>query len=100
MTTFIPDDHVHDPGIRAVVASLVAAGVETYESCEGGPGHAFAVPTVRFHGERSEGFRALAVCQSLGLPVAELRRVWAVLDGEPTGPRWELTFTTAGPSGD
>jgi hypothetical protein len=28
-----------------------------------------------------------------GLPVAELRRVWVVVDGELTGPCWELTFT-------
>jgi hypothetical protein len=28
-----------------------------------------------------------------GLPVTELRRVWPILDGEPTGPWWELTFS-------
>jgi hypothetical protein len=49
-----------DPGIRAAVLVLNAAGIETFESCEGGEGHAYPVPTVRFHGDRSEGFRALA----------------------------------------
>lgn len=68
------------------------AGVETFESCEGGEGHAFLEPTVRFHGHRSEGLRALAVVLQAGLPVSELRRVWPVLDGEVTGPCWELTF--------
>ena len=29
---------------------------------------------------------------SAGLPVTGLRRVWPVLDNEPTGPWWELTF--------
>jgi hypothetical protein len=82
-----------DAGIEAAVRALRAAGVETFESCEGGPGHAYLEPTVRFHGQPSEGFRALAVAMSAGLSVAGLRRVWPVLDNEPTGPWWELTFT-------
>ncbi len=50
-------------------------------------------PTVvRFHGERGEGFRALAVALEHGLPVLDLRRSWAIIDGAPTGPYWELTF--------
>lgn len=81
-----------DPGIREAVSALNAAGIETFESCEGGDGHAYPVPTVRFHGGRSEGFRALAAALQSRLPVAELRRVWPVLDGDPTGPCWELTF--------
>lgn len=66
--------------------------METFESCEGGIGHAFPEPTVRFHGDHSEGYRAVAAAMQAGLPVAELRRVWPVLDGELTGPSWELTF--------
>jgi hypothetical protein len=81
-----------DPGIARAVQTLNEAGIETYESCEGGPGHAYPVPTVRFHGERSEGFRAIAVAMATGLRVSELRRVWSVVDGEPNGPTWELTF--------
>jgi hypothetical protein len=50
-----------DPGIAAAVVALSAAGVETFESCEGGSGHAYPEPTVRFHGDRAEGLRALAV---------------------------------------
>jgi len=30
-----------DAGIRRMLEVLQAAGVETYESCEGDPGHAF-----------------------------------------------------------
>ncbi len=82
-----------DAGIREAVLVLRAAGVETFESCEGSEGHAFLEPTVRFHGQRAEGFRALSVALSAGLRVSELRRVWPVLDGEPTGPCWELTLT-------
>jgi hypothetical protein len=53
---------------------------------------------VRFHGERSEGFRALAAALQVGLKVSALRRVWPILDGEPTGPWWELTFVLPGPT--
>jgi hypothetical protein len=84
-----------DPGIAVYVGLLDAAGVETFESCDGGPGHAFAEPTIRFHGERGEGFRALAVALQHRLPVRGLRRYWQVSDqGEPEGPHWELTFAT------
>jgi hypothetical protein len=50
-----------DAGIAPYVDALRAEGVETFESCEGGDGHAYTEPTVRFAGERDEGFRALAV---------------------------------------
>jgi len=81
-----------DSGIKNAVLVLRSNGVETFESCEGGPGHAYPEPTVRFHGSRAEGMRALAAAMQAGLKVAELRRVWPVLDDEPTGPWWELTF--------
>lgn len=81
-----------DPGIAGIVNALRAHGVPTHESCEGGPGHSFPEPTVRFHGGRAEGFSALAIALDLRLPVRALRRVWRVLDGEPCGPLWELSF--------
>lgn len=81
-----------DPGIAPYVILLRSNGVETYESCRGGEGHAYAEPAVRFHGGHPEGFRALAVAMQHGLPVSCLRRVWRVEAGEPTGPSWELVF--------
>ena len=81
-----------DRGIAPYVEVLDAAGVETFESCEGGEGHAVPEPMVRFHGNRAEGFRALAVALGAGLPVVDLRRFWQVVDGEPCGPYWELSF--------
>jgi hypothetical protein len=81
-----------DPGIRDHVAILRAAGIETFESCQGGEGHAFHEPTVRFHGDASEGFRALAVALRHSLKVSELRRYYSIQDGEPHGPHWEMTF--------
>jgi len=84
-----------DPGITAAVVALRMAHIETYESCEGGDGHAFLEPTVRFHGGSSEGYRGLAAALVAGLPVCELRRVWRVIDHEAVGPSWELTFVGA-----
>lgn len=94
MKTLDECDPPVDAGIEEAVTVLRAAGVETFESCEGGPEHAYPEPTVRFHGNQAEGFRALAAAMHGGLRVAELRRVWPLLDGEPTGPWWELTFAT------
>jgi hypothetical protein len=91
MTT-LSEDLGLDIGIADAVRVLRDAGVETFESCEGGEGHAYPEPTVRFHGENPEGFRALAAAMGAGLPVAELRRVWVMQDGDPVGPEWELVF--------
>jgi len=81
-----------DSRIRPIVRILHENGVETFESCEGGKGHVFYEPTVRFHGGKGEGFRALAIALQHGLKVSELRRYYALIDGEPVGPHWEMTF--------
>jgi len=81
-----------DPGIRKAVQILVDNGVETFESCEGGPGHCFPEPTIRFHGALGAGWHALSVCLDYGLPVLALRREWSVIRNEPTGPKWEIVF--------
>jgi hypothetical protein len=81
-----------DRGISYAVKCLRDLGIETYESCEGGHGHSFLEPTIRFHGSLGEGFRAVAAALAYGLPVRDLRRVWHLSDGEPVGPNWELTF--------
>ena len=83
-----------DVGIAPMVEALCRHGVETFESCQGGYGHAFPEPTVRFHGDNTEGLRALSAAMKENLPVAELRRVWPVLDDEITGPWWEITFAS------
>lgn len=81
-----------DPGIKLAVEILYEAGIETYESCEGGPGHSYKEPAIRFHGEFPEGFRALATALQNGLPVSAIRRFWSIENGEPVGPSWEITF--------
>lgn len=81
-----------DEGILRFVEVLCANGIETYESCEGGAGHSFSEPTIRFHGNASEGFKALSIALTHSLPVSAVRRAWSVVDGEPVGPYWEMTF--------
>jgi hypothetical protein len=81
-----------DEGIRDIVLVLIANGVETYESCEGGKGHAYPWPTVRFTGSPAEGLRAVSVALANGLPVAQLRRTWSIRDESIHGPWWEMTF--------
>ena len=81
-----------DDGIRKYVEILSSAGIETYESCQAGTGHAYSEPAVRFHGDQAEGFRALAIASQHSLPVSAIRRFWSIIDGEPHGPYWEMTF--------
>lgn len=81
-----------DPGIKTAVKILFDNGVETTESCEGGKGHPFPEPTVRFCGGSGAGFHALSVAIQHGLRVSELRRCYRIEDGMPIGPHWEMTF--------
>lgn len=89
-----------DKGIASYVGILWSFGVETFQSCEGvgrthedGRPHAHAEPTIEFHGNTGEAIRALGIALQHALPVAELRRVWSIQDGVPTGPHWAMTFT-------
>ncbi len=81
-----------DKGIKKYVEILRENGIETYESCEGGDGHAYLEPTICFYGEIAEGFRALAIAIENALPVDEIRRFWSIQDLQPVGPDWAITF--------
>lgn len=87
-----------DEGIRRYVLILRAAGIETFESCQGGAGHAFPEPTIRFHGTAAEGFRAFTAARNHGLPVLALRRSYSVNGDWLEGPWWEMTFRTTDPT--
>ena len=92
---FAPEvDMPLDPGIRDAVLIMREAGVETFESCEGGVGHAFDVPTIKFHGNAWAGYKALAVAMENGLAVRRCQRVWGVVDGQMEGPWWEIVLHT------
>jgi len=88
-----------DPGIGEWVNILRSHGVETFESCEGGDGHAYLEPTIAFgtHASPEEGWHALSVALCHGLPVRELRLAWEIYRGTgfPCSPRWELVFRHA-----
>jgi hypothetical protein len=84
--------HKFDEGIKHEVEILQAAGIETFESCQGGKGHTFPEATVTFHGGPTEGLKALHIALSNRLNAYNLRRVCGMSDGELTGPWWELTF--------
>ncbi len=82
-----------DPGIAPFVEILRNNGIETFESCEGGNGHSYPEPTIRFGGTAGDGFRAFAIARDHALPISCLRRIWTITkDGEPVGPHWELVF--------
>lgn len=81
-----------DAGIVKAVRLLNESGIETFESCEGGAGHAYPDPTVRFYGDHTEGFKAIALVLQHAMPVTSVRRIWQIIDAEPTGPYWEIVF--------
>src|ERR1039457_6544820 len=64
---------VIDAGIRQAVKRMQEAGIETFESCEGGAGHSYPEPTVAFHGGPEAGWRALSVCLTYALPVQSIQ---------------------------
>jgi hypothetical protein len=82
-----------DTGIVRAVQILLDADIATYESCQGGEGHAYAEPTIRFKGTPACGWRALAILMTYDLPVGRLSQTWVLNYGVPDGPCWEVTFT-------
>jgi hypothetical protein len=85
-----------DPLIRPIVKVLWEEGVETYECCQGGLGHTYPEPAVRFYGGKGEGLRVMAVALAYNLHPTELRRFYTVQDGEIVGPDWEICFHIPG----
>jgi hypothetical protein len=58
------------------VEILNTHGFKTFESCQGGEGHCYAEPTVRFFGSDFDLIRAYEICQSYRLNVYEAKRVF------------------------
>jgi hypothetical protein len=84
-----------DRWISYAVKVLRGVQVETFESCQGGPGHPYPEPTIRFYGGPDAGWKALWIALNHALPVYSLRRYWSIENGEPRGPYWEMTFFPA-----
>jgi len=92
----IPYDELEsrlDEGIKEAVRILMQAGIPTIESCEGGEGHAWGEPTIRFQGGPEMGFLAYAIAIHHNLPVSEIRRCWRIVNHEVTGPDWEISLS-------
>lgn len=87
-----PHDSCVDLGVSNAVKTLRAAGVETYESCQGGEGHSYGRPTIRFSGTKFCGHLALGIAIKECWPVRSLARIWTFEDEEVAGPVWELSF--------
>jgi hypothetical protein len=82
-----------DEGIRFAVRVLHAHGIETCQSCQGGDGHAYPVPTVDLLAATdATGFAALAYLHGFGLPVVSVSKHWAVSNGEPYEMIWRIEF--------
>lgn len=81
-----------DAGIARAVIVANGAGFTTYESCEGGVGHAYPEPTVRGFGTYQEVMRAVMAMIDLALPVCELRQVWHLRDSVLYGPCWDIVL--------
>ena len=82
-----------DLGIVRAVKILLDAGISTYESCQGGEGHCYPEPTVRFEGHPATGWRALALLMTYDLPVKRFSRTWTFsYERVPEGPVWEVVF--------
>lgn len=95
-----------DKGILPAVEILIKHGFITFESCQGGDGHCFSEPTVRFFGSEFDLIRAYEICRCYGLNVFEAKRVFIKEDiyrdnisekAMPFGIAWanpfnELTF--------
>lgn len=90
-----PSDSVLDPGIAPMVELLRIHGIETFESCQGGQGHAFSEPIIRFHGDLWQGYKVVTILMQHGFSLVSLRRYWTILYGELVGPKWEVVLTVA-----
>ncbi|MES2373778.1 MAG: hypothetical protein V4557_14455 [Bacteroidota bacterium] len=104
-----------DEQIRPVVEVLTRHGFKTFESCQGGEGHFFNEPTVRFWGTENDLLKAYEICQCYKIAVFEARRVYGKEDvyvnqgigkenENPIGQAWgipfnELTFVTHSKTG-
>ncbi len=88
-----------DEVIRPVVELLNKYGFKTFESCQGGKGHCFELPTVRFYGSEFDLIRAYELCALYKINVFQANRVFRKTDiykninhGESIGRSWDEPF--------
>lgn len=92
-----------DPLILPVVEILNAHGFKTFESCQGGEGHCYGEPTVRFEGGEPDLIKAFEICLAYGLVALDAKRVFrkesvyindgaGENNGMPIGEAWGTPF--------
>lgn len=98
--------HDVDAGIQRAVVIFNMFNIETCQSCEGSNDidgvnpvkfldkteHVYYEPTIDFRGGPMEGFKVLAIAREHGLDVKSIQRKWDIIDGEVTGPLWQIIF--------
>lgn len=86
-----------DEEIKPVVELLNRHGFITFESCQGGKGHWFDKPTIRFEGSEFDLIRAYQLCEIHGLNVLDGKRVYTKTNvynekGASIGENWDTPF--------
>ena len=96
----IPWDDL-DPDIRAAVHALADYGIDTFSSCQGGPGHTGygVMPNVLFRGDDHQGLWAVWLLETQGFRVQEVSRHWDLDHGHPREPYWQVTLRSTEPMG-
>lgn len=80
-----------DDGIIKVVRVLRKAGIDTFNSCQGGPGCRFDRSVVWFNGDIDEGFRAEKILMDAGFKVYQIAHFWHTRQNMKC-PYWEISF--------
>jgi len=98
MAETVPWDDL-DQGIIAAVHALADYGVETFSSCQAGPGHGAMMPEVLFRGGEHAGLWAVWLLETQGFKVQSLARYWDLDHGLPREPFWQVWLRTTEPTG-
>jgi hypothetical protein len=98
--TPVPWDEI-DPQIVAALHALADHEIDTFSSCQGGPGHPGygGMPVILFHGDDHAGSWAVWLLETQGFKVQTLSRHWDLNHGLPRAPFWQVTLRTLEPTG-
>lgn len=96
----VPWDKI-DAGIMLALHALADREIDTFSSCQGGPGHDGyqGMPTILFHGGESAGLWAVWLLECQGFRVQTLTRHWDLDHKPPREPFWQVTLRTTVPGG-
>lgn len=83
-----------DELIRPAVILLNKYGFKTFESCQGGEGHCYGDPTVRFEGTEFDLIRAYELCEIHGMNPKAAKRVYWKQDVYFDTDKWEVIGET------